>query len=94
MIEEKRTVELNLTEGEASIATLLLQCGIKEVRKILEEHGSESALGYQDVSGISNRICNKLNNTFDGGIFEIRKKIYRNMKNNAVYKWCKEQEKK
>ena len=74
MIEEKRTVELNLTEGEASLVTVALFHIAPRLKKYNTDEELEKAYGNSDVNGIVNRICNKLNKTFDGNLYEITKK--------------------
>ena len=74
MIEEKRTVELNLTEGEATLMTMALFHIAHALKKYNTVEELEKTFGNSDVTGIINRICNKVNKTFDGNIFEIRKK--------------------
>ena len=82
MIEEKRTVELNLTEGEASLVTVALFHIAPRLKKYNTDEELEKAYGNSDVSGIVNRICNKLNKTFDGNLYEITK-------NELLEEWAK-----
>lgn len=91
MIEEKRTVELNLTEGEASLVTVALFHIAPRLKKYNTDEELEKAYGNSDVSGIVNRICNKLNKTFDGNLYEIREKPkdMKEIKKELLEEWAK-----
>ena len=74
MAQEKKTVELELTEGEASLVTIALFHIAPRLKKYSTDEELEKVYGNSDVYGIVNRICRKLNKTFDGNLYEIRKK--------------------
>jgi len=73
MIEEKRTVELNLTEGEASLIVLSLQHTIPELKSLNSRQELRRAFGDIDLDNSKEEIGNKLNSAFGCRLgFEVR----------------------
>ena len=71
MDNTKRKVELFLTEGEASLVTVALFHIAPRLKKYNTDEELEKVYGNSDVYGIVNRICRKLNKTFDGNLYVI-----------------------
>ena len=64
MIEEKRTVELNLTEGEATLIVLSLQHTIPELKSLNSRQELRRVFGYIDLDSSKEEISDKLSSAF------------------------------